>query len=473
MLGGFSSRCTEAESGSSMPPMAALTPTAGVKKRRLERPVVHGFRQRPEEARGLSPFQRFPNRRTRHAKPAGDLMRRYGRDAFSRIISRAWRIVIRSAGTDRSLGLAKGATWIRPTAAPTNPRKTPGGLFRYGGRDHLGIGGRHHSVTGAASARNWGAASSRNQHTGRTRFAGRRGFDAHRDETAQRGRQEHEGYRYERQIAARPQGPHGCRPWRGRRHPRSGLNLPCVSRSRAAEHHGVISCQACQSDLGPAEGWRVMDGDLAAAAAARRLAAKALRVGSGLRPAGLLARRARASAMACSGELVSTLAWAARSAPRPPLPAGVDEWSRNGARCTSKLSQAPYPRAADQTPRQPHGQPVHRRRYQLPKAAENRAFHGRPPARPIVLAVGMNSSAELAIAVLDPLSARLFVAWNPLYFVQLAEQGVRRLLTKYGAQLADRIAVRVSELGLRQSRGGQDPRLSHDIRRQLCAPPMR
>ena len=59
-------------------PMAALTPTAGV-KRRLERPVVHGFRQRPEEARGLSPFQRFPNRRTRHAKPAGDLMRRYGR----------------------------------------------------------------------------------------------------------------------------------------------------------------------------------------------------------------------------------------------------------------------------------------------------------------------------------------------------------------------------------------------------------
>jgi hypothetical protein len=29
---------------------------------------------------------------------------------FSRIISRAWRIVIRSAGTDRSLGTAKGAT---------------------------------------------------------------------------------------------------------------------------------------------------------------------------------------------------------------------------------------------------------------------------------------------------------------------------------------------------------------------------
>jgi hypothetical protein len=29
---------------------------------------------------------------------------------FSRIISRAWRIVIRSAGTDRSLGVAKGAT---------------------------------------------------------------------------------------------------------------------------------------------------------------------------------------------------------------------------------------------------------------------------------------------------------------------------------------------------------------------------
>ena len=29
---------------------------------------------------------------------------------FSRIISRAWRIVIRSAGTDCSLGIAKGAT---------------------------------------------------------------------------------------------------------------------------------------------------------------------------------------------------------------------------------------------------------------------------------------------------------------------------------------------------------------------------
>ena len=29
---------------------------------------------------------------------------------FSRIISRAWRIVIRSAGMDRSLWIAKGAT---------------------------------------------------------------------------------------------------------------------------------------------------------------------------------------------------------------------------------------------------------------------------------------------------------------------------------------------------------------------------
>ena len=31
-------------------------------------------------------------------------------EPFSRIISRAWRIVIRSAGIDCSLGIAKGAT---------------------------------------------------------------------------------------------------------------------------------------------------------------------------------------------------------------------------------------------------------------------------------------------------------------------------------------------------------------------------
>ena len=75
---------------------------------------------------------------------------------FSRIISRAWRTVIRSAGTDRSLGLPKG----RPDQAnggARQSRKDPGGIillwgarssrnrgaasFRYGGRHHPGIGG--------------------------------------------------------------------------------------------------------------------------------------------------------------------------------------------------------------------------------------------------------------------------------------------------------------------------------------------
>src|SRR6516165_8095871 len=65
---------------------------------------------------------------------------------FSRIISRASRIPIRSAGIDPPLGLPKG----RPDQANGGARQSvndPGaGSFRYGGRDHLGIGGRHHSV---------------------------------------------------------------------------------------------------------------------------------------------------------------------------------------------------------------------------------------------------------------------------------------------------------------------------------------
>src|SRR5580700_4197730 len=85
-------------------------------------------------------------------------------DAFSRIISRAWRIVIRSAGTDRSLGLPKG----RPDQAnggarPPIHERPRAGSFRYGGRDHLGIGGRHHSVTGGGIIQELGGGFLRNQ----------------------------------------------------------------------------------------------------------------------------------------------------------------------------------------------------------------------------------------------------------------------------------------------------------------------
>src|SRR3984957_20177103 len=81
-------------------------------------------------------------------------------DAFSRIISRAWRILIRSAGTDRSLGLPKG----RPDQANGGAHQST----KDPGRDHSVMGGAIISesgggiipLRGAASSRNWGAASS-------------------------------------------------------------------------------------------------------------------------------------------------------------------------------------------------------------------------------------------------------------------------------------------------------------------------
>src|ERR1700722_16915472 len=81
-------------------------------------------------------------------------------DAFSRIISRAWRIVIRSAGTDRSLGLPKG----RPDQANGGAHQST----KDPGRDHSVMGGAIIAesgggiipLRGAASSRNWGAASS-------------------------------------------------------------------------------------------------------------------------------------------------------------------------------------------------------------------------------------------------------------------------------------------------------------------------
>src|SRR5271163_1766573 len=79
---------------------------------------------------------------------------------FSRIISRAWRIVIRSAGIDPPLGLPKG----RPDQANGGARQSTNDP----GRDHSVMGGAIISesgggiipLRGAAPSRNWGAASS-------------------------------------------------------------------------------------------------------------------------------------------------------------------------------------------------------------------------------------------------------------------------------------------------------------------------
>src|SRR5277367_5515575 len=79
---------------------------------------------------------------------------------FSRIISRASRIPIRSAGIDPPLGLPKGG----PDQANGGARQSTNDP----GRDHSVIGGEIISesgggiipLRGAASSRNWGAASS-------------------------------------------------------------------------------------------------------------------------------------------------------------------------------------------------------------------------------------------------------------------------------------------------------------------------
>ena len=79
---------------------------------------------------------------------------------FSRIISRASRIPIRSAGIDPPLGLPKG----RPDQANGGARQSRNDP----GRDHSVMGGEIISesgggiipLRGAASSRNWGAASS-------------------------------------------------------------------------------------------------------------------------------------------------------------------------------------------------------------------------------------------------------------------------------------------------------------------------
>src|SRR5580658_7529862 len=79
---------------------------------------------------------------------------------FSRIISRASRIPIRSAGIDPPLGLPKG----RPDQANGSARqstKDPGGIIPlWGARSSRNRGAASFRYRWAASSRNWGAASS-------------------------------------------------------------------------------------------------------------------------------------------------------------------------------------------------------------------------------------------------------------------------------------------------------------------------
>ena len=78
---------------------------------------------------------------------------------FSRIISRAWRIVTRSAGIDRSLGLPKA----RPKQASGNPpslhENTPGGIISLWWAASYRNDGRHHSVMVGDIISFWWAAS--------------------------------------------------------------------------------------------------------------------------------------------------------------------------------------------------------------------------------------------------------------------------------------------------------------------------
>ena len=90
------------------PPMAALAAPAGV-ERRLQRPVGHVLRQRPGEARAVSPLQRLPHHRAPHAKPPRDLVRRYAGNLQPNNLARiAHSNPLRWHRS--SFGVAKGAT---------------------------------------------------------------------------------------------------------------------------------------------------------------------------------------------------------------------------------------------------------------------------------------------------------------------------------------------------------------------------
>ena len=124
--------------------------------------------------RGMSPVA-LGERQVERARPSRRAISCVDTDEnFSRIISRASRIPIRSAGIDPPLGLPKG----RPDQANGGARQSPNDP----GRDHSGMGGAIISesgggiipLRGATSSRNRGAASS-GMPTGSNRSRGAKG----------------------------------------------------------------------------------------------------------------------------------------------------------------------------------------------------------------------------------------------------------------------------------------------------------
>ena len=115
----FSSRCTLAQSGSATRRWPCLAAPAGVESAASSAPSLMSS-GKGQDSPAVS--VRFNVSRTvERAMPSRRAISCVDtQENFSRIISRAWRTVIRSAGTDRSLGLPKGDL-IRPTAAPANP----------------------------------------------------------------------------------------------------------------------------------------------------------------------------------------------------------------------------------------------------------------------------------------------------------------------------------------------------------------
>jgi len=67
-------------------------------------------------------------------------------------VSVSWPDPGQTDRADRHLWACQRGDLVRPTAAPANPRKTPGGIIPLWRRNHLGIGGRHHPVTGGAAS---------------------------------------------------------------------------------------------------------------------------------------------------------------------------------------------------------------------------------------------------------------------------------------------------------------------------------
>jgi hypothetical protein len=103
------------------PPMAAFAAPAGA-ERRLKRLVVHASGKGQDRP---APSTRFNVSRTvERARPSRRAISCVDTDEdFSRIISRASRIPIRSAGIDCFFGVAKGATLRTIVGAPIIAQK--------------------------------------------------------------------------------------------------------------------------------------------------------------------------------------------------------------------------------------------------------------------------------------------------------------------------------------------------------------